>query len=218
MKKIAVYGAGGLGREIKMLIDQINEHTPSYQFVGFFDDGKEKGSIVNGYPVLGGRDELNAWPDQLGVIYAMGYPEIKKRLLNYLNNDKIFFPTLISPNAYIGKDDVEIGEGTVIFAGCSVTVNIRIGKHVTVSVLTTIGHDTVIEDLVSFMPGVNVSGEILIREGVYVGTNASIIHGLQVGEYTIIGAGAAVNRSLPAFCTAVGVPAKPIKFHNVVNN
>ena len=63
------------------------------------------------------------------------------------------------------------------------------------------------------MPSVNISGEVKIEEGVYVGTGAKIINQLEIGKNTIVGAGAVVAKSLPADCTAVGVPAKPIKFN-----
>jgi len=54
----------------------------------------------------------------------------------------------------------------------------------------------------------------VIEKGVYVGTGAKIINQLRIGEQTTIGAGAVVSKSLPANCTAVGIPAKPIKFHD----
>ena len=41
-----------------------------------------------------------------------------------------------------------------------------------------------------------------------------IINQINIGNGTIIGAGALVHKDLPANCTAVGFPAKPIKFHN----
>jgi serine acetyltransferase len=63
------------------------------------------------------------------------------------------------------------------------------------------------------MPTVNISGEVVVNEAVYVGTGAKIINLLEIGENTIVGAGAVVYKSLPANCTAVGIPAKPIKFH-----
>ena len=37
---------------------------------------------------------------------------------------------------------------------------------------------------------------------------------IEIGENSIIGAGAVVSKSIPSNCTAVGVPAKPTKFHN----
>ena len=50
-----------------------------------------------------------------------------------------------------------------------------------------------------------------VGECVYVGTGAKIINQIEIGQNTIIGAGVVVARSLPADCTAVGVPAKVIK-------
>ena len=44
-----------------------------------------------------------------------------------------------------------------------------------------------------------------------MGTGAKIINQLEIGDYTIVGAGAVVAKTLPAHCTAVGVPAKVIK-------
>lgn len=63
------------------------------------------------------------------------------------------------------------------------------------------------------MPSVNISGEVTIGEGVYVGTGAKIINQLEIGEYAIVGvgAGAVVCQTLPAHCTAVVVPAKVMK-------
>ena len=43
MKDIAIFGVGGFGREVLALIKDINKVTPTYNFIGFFDDGYEKG-------------------------------------------------------------------------------------------------------------------------------------------------------------------------------
>jgi serine acetyltransferase len=94
-----------------------------------------------------------------------------------------------------------------------ITTNVKINDFVILNLQCTVGHDTVINNLAAFMPSVNISGEVNIGEGVYVGTGAKIINQLEIGDYTIVGAGAVVAKSLPAHCTAVGVPAKPIKFH-----
>jgi sugar O-acyltransferase (sialic acid O-acetyltransferase NeuD family) len=120
---------------------------------------------------------------------------------------------LIHPNVLIGKDDVAIGEGAIICAGCLITVNIKIGKHVILNLSCTVGHDTVISDYCSFMPSVNISGEVKLAQCVYVGTGAQIINRADIGEETVVGMGAVVSKSLPAKCTAVGIPAKPIKFN-----
>ena len=62
MHEIAVYGAGGLGREICCLLRRINAATDRpRRFVGFFDDGLPSGSSNDYGPVLGGLERRNAW-------------------------------------------------------------------------------------------------------------------------------------------------------------
>lgn len=213
MKDITIFGAGGFGREVKTIIDAINKSEPSYNFVGFYDDGIEKGTIVNGYPVLGGIQELNEVSSELSLIISIGDPRIKKNILNKIENSFIKFPTIIHPNASVSSDDVQIGKGTIICEGTIITCNINIGEFVIFNLMCTVGHDTTIDNYCAFMPSVNISGEVHLHKSVYVGTGAKIINQLEIGENTIIGAGAVVSKSLPANCTAVGIPAKPIKFH-----
>ncbi|HUS87736.1 MAG TPA: acetyltransferase [Bacteroidales bacterium] len=215
MKKIAVYGAGGFGREVQMLINQINNFEKKFDFIGFFDDGIKQGQLINNYPVIGGMSELNRIKEPVELVFAIADPKTKKNLELQIINPKINYPVLIHPNALIGDMEyVKIGDGSIIAAGSIITVNIEIGRHVILNLSCTIGHDTRIGDYSSFMPAVNVSGEVNIAEGVYAGTGAKIINQLDIGEFTVIGAGSVVNKSLPAHCTAVGVPAKPIKFNN----
>ncbi|MBC5837046.1 acetyltransferase [Flavobacterium muglaense] len=213
MDKIAIVGAGGFGREVKFLIDQINIEKNKYEFVGFFDDGLVKGDIVNGFPVLGKVSDINNLNESTAIVIAVAIPQIRKDIYNKISNSFAYFPTLIHPNVIIGTDFVTVGKGSIICASTIITVNINIGEFVILNLQCTVGHDTIIKDFCSFMPSVNVSGEVIIEECVYVGTGAKIINLLNIGKNTIVGSGAVVAKSLPGNCTAVGIPAKPIKFH-----
>jgi sugar O-acyltransferase (sialic acid O-acetyltransferase NeuD family) len=213
MKKIAIIGAGGFGREIKMLIDQINAAENKYEFIGYFDDNQSIGPFVNGFPILGTIDAINKVSDELCVSIALGNPIYKKRAVERISNQNIIFETLIHPNVLMGNDTISIGKGAIICAGSILTCDISIHDFVTINLACTIGHDTIIENYSSLMPGINVSGEVILRTGVYVGTGATIINQIEIEENTVVGAGAVVSKSLPKNCTAVGIPAQPIKFH-----
>ncbi|MDO5858124.1 acetyltransferase [Myroides odoratimimus] len=213
MKKIAIFGAGGFGREVKTIIDSINEIEPTYEFIGFYDDGKEKGSIINNYSVLGGIKDLNVLEEEIALVVSIGDPKTKAKIISLINNPLITYPNVISPFALISDDFVSLGKGNIICAGTIITCNIDIKDFVILNLSCTVGHDTIINNYSSFMPSVNISGEVVIGEGVYVGTGAKIINLLEIGDYTVVGAGAVVAKTLPAKCTAVGIPAKPIKFH-----
>lgn len=214
MEKIAIFGAGGFGREVKTIIDTINKIEQKYKFIGFYDDGYSVGETSNGFPILGGIKEINDVKESLNVVIAIGDPSTKKKIISTINNANVNFPNIIHPSVMISEDFVEIGKGNIICGGTIITCNIEIKDFVILNLMCTVGHDTTIDNYSSFMPSVNISGEVYIKEGVYVGTGAKIINQLEIGEFTIIGAGAVVARSLPANCTAVGIPAKPIKFHN----
>lgn len=212
MEKIAIVGSGGFAREVLTLINDINRQTPKYEIVGFV--GLDKTQTIHGYPVIGNDDEVNLTNEPLSLVIAVGEPHMKARIRAKYNNPLISFPTIIHPTVLIGdSQSVSFGEGCVVCAGCILTTDIQVKDFVTLNLMNTVGHDTVIESYSSFMPSVNISGEVHVHEGVYVGTGAKIINQLEIGEKTIVGAGAVVAKSLPANCTAVGVPAKPIKFH-----
>ena len=211
MKDIAIFGVGGFGREVLTLIEDINRLDHRWNIVGFFDDGHEKGEIVNGLPVLGKTDDLNGWKTPLAMAVSIGNPKVKKRIIEKIINPYVCYPTLIHPNVVIGSQKyVKIGRGCIICAGNILTTNIEIGDFVILNLCCTVGHDTVIKDYAAFMPSCNVSGEVVIEEGVYCGTGVKIINQTSIGEYATVGAGAVVTKPIPGHCTAVGVPAKPL--------
>lgn len=214
MNKIAIIGAGGFGKEVAMLIEQINAAKPQWHLIGFFDDGVRKAAVINGYRNLGSVAEINQIKELTGVVIAIADCKIRAKLETQIHNTYIYYPTLIHPNVLIGNSEyTKVSEGCIITAGNIITVNVEIGRHVILNLGCTVGHDTLIGDYSSVMPSVNISGGVKIHTGVYIGTGAQILNHLEVGSYTIIGAGAVVTKSVPANCTAVGIPAKPIKFH-----
>ncbi len=205
MKNITIIGAGGLGKEIAVLIQQINAITPIWNIIGFYDD-QVKQPVID-LPVLGSPEKLNSASKELAVVIAIGNPEQKRKIVSKLNNANLYFPCLLHPSASIGIN-INMGEGTVITAGCRLTVDIALGKHVLLNLNSTIGHDVTIGDYSSIMPGVHLSGFVQLGTGVMVGTGASILQNLKVGDYARVGAGAMVTADVNSGATVTGIPAR----------
>ena len=205
LKDIAIFGVGGFGREVLTLIRDINKVEPTYNIVGFFDDGHEKGEMINGYPVFGKTDDLNCWETEIAVAVSIGNPTVKKQVVERITNPQVSYPTLVHPTVIIGAPEyVTIGKGCIICAANIITTDIQIGDFVILNLGCTVGHDTIIKDYAAFMPSCNVSGEVLIEKGVYCGTGVKIINQTSIGEFTTIGAGAVVTKPIPGHCTVRG--------------
>lgn len=215
MEKLLIIGASGFGRETAWLVERINQYaeTPQWLLLGFIDDNvKMHGEMVNAYPVLGGREVLEQYHDAY-VVCAIGSAKIRRKVVEGLRQQypSVRFATLIDPSV-IRSNLIEIGEGTIICAHTILTVNIQIGCHVIINLDCTVGHDAIVHDYVTMYPSVNVSGATEIGENTELGTGMQIIQGVKIGTHAVIGAGAVVIRDIPDKCTAVGSPAKPIKF------
>ncbi|MDT8372172.1 MAG: acetyltransferase [Gammaproteobacteria bacterium] len=210
-KPIVIFGSGGLGREVLQLIRDINALQPTWTCLGFLVDSRfASQSIVQGIPVLGGIEWLDANAD-VAVVVAIGSSAERLRITNRIRSRcQNSFATLVHPLAWIGEN-VVIGDGSIICAGALITTDIKIHEHVQVNIGSTIGHDAVLGDFVSLNPSVNVSGSVTLMEGVEIGTGSVIIPGCVVGEWSIVGAGSVVTKRIKENSTAVGAPARVIK-------
>lgn len=212
-KKLAIFGAGGFGREVLQVALDINEasHSPEWNILGFIVEPKYITSReVHGLPVFDSTDWIEANQD-VYLIVAIGSSSLRYRTLKELKikyNNK--YATLIHPRAWIGRN-VQIGCGSVICAGTSITTDIQIGDHVHVNIGSTIGHDAKLGDFVTLNPGVSVSGNVHLGIGAEIGTGSVIIPHVEIGSWSILGAGSVATKSLPNNVTAVGCPAKVIK-------
>lgn len=210
MKDLVIIGTGGVGRETALIVEEINKVNKEWNLLGFIDDNEDLiDKKINGYRVIGNRGYLNCREKETYVVIAIANNFIKEDLVKYLNNKNIKYATLVHPSVGINSN-VEIGEGSIVYPGVIMTVNIKIGNHVIISPKCGIGHDTVIEDYVTLLWNVNVSGAERIRKGATLGSGSTIIQGIEIGRNSFVGAGAVVIRDVAENKTAVGVPSRYI--------
>lgn len=211
-KKVAIIGAGGHAREVLDILLACRVRGDEIEPLGFIDENPDNhGRVLNGFPVLGDfRWFEGVDRSEIGVICAVGTPQVSRRLILKAQALGLSFARAISPQACISPH-ARIGQGAIIFPNVVINTEASIGNHVTLNVAATVSHDTVVGDFCNINPGAHLAGNVTVGEGCYIGMGANIIQGVTIGKWSIVGAGAAVISDIPANVIAVGVPAKVIK-------
>jgi sugar O-acyltransferase (sialic acid O-acetyltransferase NeuD family) len=148
-------------------------------------------------------------PKKHVAMVAVADSKDRHDIVQRLPRETQFF-TFIHPTALL-MDGIEIGEGSFIGAYSILTTNIKIGKHAILNRGNHIGHDSIIGDYFSAMPGAIVSGNVTIYDAVYMGNNSSVREKLSVHSLSTIGMNSAVVKHIEMTGTYVGCPAVKIK-------
>lgn len=213
MKDIAIYGAGGFGREVVCLLNRTNEIEPEWNFIGFIDDGKNVDDENEYGRILGGIDYLNSYSQELNVVIAIGSPHRVAAIISKISNDNIVFPNIYAPNLrFADSKNMQIGKGNIFSWDCHISCHVTIGDFNAFNGDVIVGHDAVIGNYNSFMPGVRVSGETTIGNENYFGVSSIVLQKKKVGNNTVVGAGSVIIRSTKDNSTYMGNPAALIKY------
>lgn len=214
MKNIAIYGAGGFGREVACHINRINSENSIWNIIGYFDDGVDKGTQISHYgKVLGGINELNNWSDSLDIVLAIGSPIIMKKIVEKITNPIIRFPNIISPGIrFNDKETINIGMGNIIVSGSAFSCDVSLGDFNVFNGSVVLGHDVTVDSFNSFMGAVRISGEVTIGNNNFFGVGSIVIQRIIIGDNIRLGAGSVLMRKPKDGFLYVGNPARKLEF------
>jgi sugar O-acyltransferase (sialic acid O-acetyltransferase NeuD family) len=205
---VVIFGAGGLGREIFDTLVIINSNAPAYNVMGFIDDNREKGTLVNGVPVLGGTFVLQDMRGQVGMILGFADPASRKASHQKFKRD-FAFPNVIHPTAVISPF-ASLGDGVLIQSYCIVAANAKIGNCVMMNAHSGVGHDAQISDYCSIMSYCDMAGNTKLGEMTFVGSGAKVIPNTKIFPESYLCAGAVVIKDVVTKSKLMGNPAKII--------
>jgi sugar O-acyltransferase (sialic acid O-acetyltransferase NeuD family) len=203
--RLLILGAGGHGRAVADLA-----RACGFTVAGFTDRSLSAGSL--GTPVLGTDAELAALirPQQIsGGVVGVGNTALVRRaqLYDVLVAAGVPQPALVHPRA-IASPSVEVGPGSVVFAGCVLGSEVRIGANAVLYSGVVVEHECAIADHAYLSPGVVLSGQVTVEAGAFLGAGAVVLPGLRIGAGAVVAAGAVVTADVPAGHTVMGVPAR----------
>lgn len=215
MRDIAIFGAGGFGREVACLIKKINEQKPIWNLVGFYDDNPELwGKMISHYALcIGGVDELNAYDKELCVTIPIGNPKAIKTVVSRITNRKISFPNIVHPSFLTADDEsFTIGQGNIIQGDCSASCDVSFGNFNVFNGSVVFGHDAKVGDFNTFMPGTRISGEVVIGDENFFGVGSIVLQQIKIGNNVRLGAGSVMMTKPKDGNLYIGNPAAKFRF------
>ena len=212
MKDIAIYGAGGYGREVACLINAINGVKKEWNFIGFFDDGLPVGYKNDYGTIIGGISELNHFPHKLSIAMAIAHSATLESIVKKISNLKIEFPNIIAPDIlFFDKNTVLMGHGNIIGFKSLISCNVRIGNFNRLNIDIIIGHDVAIGNFNMFNPSSRISGEVTVGNCNFFGVSSIVLQQKQIGNYTTVGANSVIIKRTKDNATYIGNPAIKLK-------
>lgn len=201
---IAIIGAGGHARETALLLFQSGIDRSA--LAGFFvDDQYWSDTTIEGLPL---RRMESFEPGRHDAIVAIGDSHVRRAVVECLP-PSTRFPSFVHPSV-IAPEDLLLTDGVILHAGCIITTNVRLGRHVQLNRGSQVGHDCVLGEFATTAPGAIISGNCSIGDTAYLGAMSCIRERQKIGKGATVGMGAVVVSDVPADATYVGNPARPL--------
>lgn len=212
-KGVIIFGTSG---HAKICIDIFTLNK--FSLIGLVAKEKSEEKQINGVPIIGIDNDKRIMSmvkqERIEYFIAIGDNERREKVINKLKKLTHKEPVnAIHPDACISQF-ATLGSGNFINCGVKINAGSFIANYTIINTSVIIDHDNVIEEYAQIGPGANLTGNVTIKKMAFIGTGAIIIPGIIVGAYSVIGAGACVIKDIPPHVTAVGCPAKVIKYNN----
>ncbi len=208
--KLAVYGAGGSGREVCDLFYECPSERCRWNEIVLIDDFTDKTEIY-GHPAYSFESVVELYsPEELQVVIAIGEPKYRRDLREKIEAHHFKLGKVIHSNAKISPSSI-IGDGVILQDGVIVSSDAIIGDNVYINHRTLIGHDVEISKDSQISANVVISGGTKIGECAFVGGAVCVRDHVIVGNDSIISMGSVVLRNVGANMIVMGNPAREIR-------
>jgi sugar O-acyltransferase (sialic acid O-acetyltransferase NeuD family) len=211
---VNVYLVGAKNPETGRQIAAQEHHDPDFVVKGFLDNDTVRwGSEFLGRPVLGGLDCVESIvardPDARFVNLITGSTLARYEVSAALVQQGGRLTNLVHPSVDLA--DVTIGVGNYIQDGVAVQAGARIGDNVSIHVGAIVAHESIVGHSSFIAHAVSVSGEVIIADGTFIGTNASIVPRRTIGRWATVGAGSVVVKDVAPGTVVAGNPARVLR-------
>lgn len=214
-KQVIIIGGEGNGGVVASCIEDNRKrfNDLEWEVAGFLNDF-EKGKKINGYPVLGGTDEVDKFLKEdyyfIFAIHMIGRNVKSEEVYESMNLPEDRLATVVHKTAFVA-DNAVLEPGVFVMSNCYIGPAAHIGKCSLVMANSIIGHNTTVGHCCHFSAGSITSSVVKIGKFSDVTLGARVIDKVTMGDYAVAGASSLVTKDIGDYEIHVGIPAKFMK-------
>jgi len=200
MRNVIILGTGGCASEVTFFIEDYNDNVPekdSIRIIGYIDyaynfkDNYDKNDFKA--PVIG---DIDSYVPKEGeeVLIAVMDISFRKKMIKALQEKNAKIGSFIH-HSVIKPEDLNIGEGNIVFPFCILEKGSIIGNYNLLISYSFISHGCVVGDN-NFLSAAGISGNVKVGDNNLFGLRSLAIPRIEVGNNNVIQAGMIVDKSI----------------------
>jgi len=211
-KRLVIVGGKGSGEIAMSVFQEANLITNEWRIEGYLNDIINPGGMLGQYKVLGPSDAIIDYVNQgYHVHYALHFNAKNKsdrvKVFQSYNIPLEANATAVHPRAYLDPS-TRVGYGCIICANSATSFGAIIGNYIHQYTNSFLGHDSSLKDYSTHAAHSVIGARNTIGQGAHIGLNATTKEDVSIGEYSIVGMGSVVTKSVDEFLVVAGNPAK----------
>jgi sugar O-acyltransferase (sialic acid O-acetyltransferase NeuD family) len=204
--KLAIFGAGSLGKEILSLVTKC-ETGAKWEEIIFIDDVCELDTVCDVKKYTYSKFKDNYDTTEIKIVIATGEPKYRKKIYNLIQEDGYELESIICLSSYIGER-TRIDKGTIVFPNVYISNDTVIGCNCIVHANAKVESGCIVKDNTFVSSGAFVGADTELGDSVFVGPNSALFDHISIGNNSLIGIGSVVTDSVPNGVIVVGNPAR----------
>lgn len=195
---VIILGAGGHG----LVLADLVRSNPSFRVLGYLDDGKARGDIVDGRPVLGKIPDITSIcaSQSVAVLNAVGFvtpdASLRTRFFRMASEAGALLPPFIHKSATVDPR-ATLGRGVQIHAGAVVGPDAVVEDGAMINTGAVISHHCHIGRHTHVAPGAVLAGAVSVGSESIVGMGVSAYLGITIGSGCVIENGVDLFKAVP---------------------
>lgn len=203
-----IIGCKGLAIQLTDVLEQLDR----YKNLVFYDDKSRDLSVkfLDRYTTICNMQDVRKHFSEIDDRFVVAISSVHPRE----NLFKVFIElggvaeTVISPQAQIGKNQIDIGSGCIILTNAVIESTVKLGFGCIINLGAFITHNVCVGNYCEIGPSAMLLGGSSVGSNCFIGAGAIILPNVKIGQNVIIGAGALVTKNIPDNVTVKGVPGK----------